>query len=133
MVYGILFAQPGIELALLAMKVRVPHHWTDREFSVHHLLNINDLSIFLFKDITFYITKLSFVTNDTEKILTLKSVSTCNQILKVSEFETDFYFSSCTYISLHLFLLVVWESLLISPADLLKVDRNVSILEHHKE
>ena len=59
MIYGILFAQPGIELALLAMKVRVPHHWTDREFSVHHLLNINDLSIFLFKDITFYITKLS--------------------------------------------------------------------------
>lgn len=47
MVYGILFPQPGIELALLEMKVRAPHHWTDREFSVHLLLNINDLNIFL--------------------------------------------------------------------------------------
>lgn len=95
MVYGILFPQPGIELALLAMKVQVPHHWTDRKFPVHHLLNINDLSIFLLKGITFYITKLFFVTNYTEKILTLKSVSICNQILKFS--ETDFCFSSCTY------------------------------------
>lgn len=99
---------------------------TDREFSVHLLLNINDLNIFL---LSYY--KLSFVTNYTEKILTLKSVSTCNQILKFSDFETDFCF-----LAVHITTSLPFggkESLLISPADLLKADRNVFILEHHKK